>query len=59
MRFRIASGVFAFILSVAGVSAQTITHTYPDGRTTTATALSPSIVRVDNTAAGQNVAPEQ
>lgn len=54
----IISGVFITV-STFCTTAQTLTHTYPDGRTATVTAMSPSIVRVDNTAKGESVAPEQ
>lgn len=54
----IISGVF-IALNLLCATAQTLSHTYPDGRTTTVTAMSPSIVRVDNVAKGQSIAPEQ
>ena len=54
----IISGVFITV-STFCTTAQTLTHTYPDGRTATVTAMSPSIVRVDNTAKGESIAPEQ
>lgn len=52
------SGVFIAV-SILCTTAQSLTHTYPDGRTATVTAMSPSIVRVDNVAKGENIAPEQ
>ncbi|MDE6612279.1 MAG: DUF5110 domain-containing protein [Muribaculaceae bacterium] len=58
---------FKFILAAAsaaitfGAQAQTasISATTPDGRTVTATAITPNIIRVDNTASGQMAAPVQ
>ncbi|MDE5683247.1 MAG: hypothetical protein K2I39_03445, partial [Muribaculaceae bacterium] len=54
----IISGVFIAVSTLC-TTAQTLTHTYPDGRTATVTAMSPSIVRVDNIAKGESIAPEQ
>lgn len=59
MRLIYVTALTAIATFLMSASAQTIKHTYPDGRTATATALSPSIVRVDNVPAGATAAPEQ
>ena len=59
MRLKAIIACVFIALNLLCATAQTLSHTYPDGRTTTVTAMSPSIVRVDNVAKGQSIAPEQ